>query len=130
MIRKLNIRFDFLLFIEHSVMGPNILPTGAEIMISLYGMMRLPTLFDNPSEFRPERHEHYEGNSSFNFVPFSAGPRNCIGQKFAMYEMKVILVKILQKYELLPMGDDVKPTLNIIMRSDNGMQLGIRKRIL
>ncbi|XP_073836353.1 cytochrome P450 4d8-like isoform X2 [Musca autumnalis] len=113
---------------EHSKLGSGVIPAGTEFMVSLYGMMRNPNRFPDPLEFRPERHQELDSNSSFTFVPFSAGPRNCIGQKFAMYEMKVILVKILHRYELLPMGEDIAPIMNIVMRSDTGMQLGMKER--
>lgn len=93
-------------------------------------MMRDPSRIEKPNEFIPERHEQLNARSNFSFVPFSAGPRNCIGQKFAMYEMKVALVKIIQAYELLPLGEAVEPVQNIVMRSLTGMQLGIRKRNL
>ncbi|XP_061401880.1 cytochrome P450 4d8-like [Musca vetustissima] len=113
---------------EHSKLGSGVIPAGTEFVISLYAMMRNGTRFKDPLEFRPERHEEHDASSSFCFVPFSAGPRNCIGQKFAMYEMKVILVKILQRYELLPLGEDISPVMNIVMRSETGMQLGLKER--
>ncbi|XP_005180618.3 cytochrome P450 4d8 isoform X2 [Musca domestica] len=114
---------------EHSKLGSGVIPAGTEFMLSLYGMMRDGTRFEDPLEFRPERHEQHDAGTNFAFVPFSAGPRNCVGQKFAMYEMKVILVNILKRFELLPLGDKVAPILNIVMRSETGMQLGLKERM-
>ncbi|XP_075163637.1 cytochrome P450 4d8-like isoform X2 [Haematobia irritans] len=113
---------------EHSELGPGIIPAGTEVMIPLIGIMRNTKRIDRPLDFIPERHEKTDTANVFQFIPFSAGPRNCIGQKFAMNEMKLVLVKILQHYELLPFGDEVKPVVNIVLRSSTGMQLGIRKR--
>lgn len=90
--------------------------------------MRDEVHFKQPSEFIPERHEEICTGSAYAFIPFSAGPRNCIGQKFAMLEMKIVLIQILRAYELLPLGSDVKPILGIVTRSETGMQLGLRKR--
>lgn len=83
---------------------------------------------DDPKVFRPERYEKFDAATTFIGFPFSAGPRNCIGQKFAMCEMKVSLAKIIRNYELLPFGEEVSPIVNIVLRSENGMQLGMRKR--
>ncbi|XP_037949227.1 cytochrome P450 4d8-like [Teleopsis dalmanni] len=112
----------------HSERGDGVIPAGTEIFIALFGIMRDPENFENPSEFIPERHENSSVNSAFSMVPFSAGPRNCIGQKFAMLEMKMILAKIVRSFELLPLGQVVEPELNIVMRSSTGFQIGLKKR--
>lgn len=41
----------------------------------------------------------------------------------------MMLSKIVRAYELLPLGEAVKPVVNIVLRSDNGFQLGMRKRM-
>lgn len=114
--------------IEHSIVGDGILPAGAELIINMYATLNNRNRFPNPRQFIPERHETIDANISLGASPFSAGPRNCIGQKFAMYEMKMTLVKIIQKYELLPLGEEVRPVVNIVMRSENGVQLGMKRR--
>ena len=65
-------------------------------------MMRHPDYFEEPTVFKPTRfltdaHRHH-------FLPFLAGPDMCIGHKFAMLEMKIILAALLQKmkFELTP----------------------------
>ena len=100
----------------------------------LYQTLRDPDYFTNPNEFDPERFNAENTKNSakvdpFAFVPFSAGPRNCIGQKFAMLEMKSTISKMLRHFELLPLGEDVVPVMNLILRSKTGMQLGLKPRI-
>lgn len=66
-------------------------------------MGRQEELFPEPNTFKPERFEmDYTANkrSPYAFIPFSAGPRNCIGQKFAMLEIKTVLANVLRHYKL------------------------------
>lgn len=99
--------------------------------ILIYAACRDPDYFPNPDSFEPER---FIGESSsekynpFSYVPFSAGPRNCIGQKFAVLEMKSTISKMLRHYELLPLGDEVLPVMNLILRSATGINLGLKPR--
>nr|XP_027205552.1 cytochrome P450 4c3-like [Dermatophagoides pteronyssinus] len=85
---------------------PNlVVPKGTSILLSLYSIQRDPKYFQQPERFIPDRFiedsKHYFGcMNSFAFVPFSAGPRNCIGQKFALQEEKVILATLLSKYRI------------------------------
>ncbi|XP_073838194.1 cytochrome P450 4d8-like [Musca autumnalis] len=113
---------------KHSVLGEGIIPAGTEFIVTVFGMGYDYNAFDEPLDFIPERHINPNLKSSFQFIPFSAGPRNCIGQKFAMYEMKVTLIHVIRSYELLPMGKDFVPELGIVLRSATGMQVGLRKR--
>jgi len=118
----------FNIFSAHSVHGDGVIPAGSEIIIGIFGVHRQPETFPNPDEFIPERHENGSRVAPFKMIPFSAGPRNCIGQKFAQLEMKMMLAKIVREYELLPMGQRVECIVNIVLRSETGFQLGMRKR--
>ncbi|XP_073836497.1 cytochrome P450 4d8-like [Musca autumnalis] len=113
---------------SHSVIGDGVLPAGTQFIMFLFHGLRDPTVFQNSTEFIPDRQMDSFITSPFISVPFSAGPRNCIGQRFAMLEMKTVLCKILREYELLPIGLDIKLTLALILRSETGMQLGLKKR--
>ena len=75
-----------------------------------------PLVF-NPKRFLQKTHsEETTTRHPFAFIPFSAGARNCIGQKFAMMEMKIILSLLLFNFEMVPLMETTK----VIVASDFG----------
>lgn len=106
------------------------LPKGVNVAVMAYLMHRDGRYFPEPNRFNPERFL-VEPNSScpYAFVPFSAGPRNCIGQKFAMLEVKCVLANLLRAYEFLPVEGFVPhPVAETVLKSRNGIQVRLRKR--
>ncbi|XP_045494873.1 cytochrome P450 4C1-like isoform X1 [Colias croceus] len=77
-------------------------PSGTECVILIYDLHRRTDQFDEPLEFRPERFQKEPTWHPYAYIPFSAGPRNCIGQKFAMMELKLALLSILRRFRILP----------------------------
>ncbi|XP_001354057.3 probable cytochrome P450 4d20 [Drosophila pseudoobscura] len=111
--------------------GGQTIPAHTSIYLVLYFAHREAEFFPDPLAFKPERfldRADSEDRETFAYLPFSAGPKNCIGQKFAMLEMKALVSKVLRYYELLPRGPEVKPMMNFILRSSSGMNVGLRPR--
>jgi len=80
-----------------------VIPTGANILVPVFSIQRNEKYFEDAEQSKPERHSaerSMEKQNPFTYIPFSAGPRNCIGQKFAMYEIKSIVSKILRNFKL------------------------------
>ena len=75
------------------------LPAGTEVMGSIYHTHHMPEIFTEPERFHPDRfaENHYTG---YEYNPFSAGQRICIGAGFAMQEIKIVLSHLLQKFRL------------------------------
>nr|CAI5848787.1 unnamed protein product [Callosobruchus analis] len=115
---------------EDTMYKGNLIPKGVNITLCIYHMMRDPEQYENPNEFDPSRFEDNDGKRPYSFVPFSAGPRNCIGQKFAMNEIKSIVSKLVRNYKLLPASPDYKPKLvaEAVMKSKNGVKIRLAKR--
>ncbi|KAM7346805.1 cytochrome P450 4d2-like isoform 2-T2 [Cochliomyia hominivorax] len=115
---------------EDVVVGDVVIPANTSINMNLFAVMRDPDYFPEPDVFKPQRFsdESIQKVNPFAYVPFSAGPRNCIGQKFATMEMKSTISKILRHFELLPLGPDAKPIINLIIRSSTGVHIGLRPR--
>ena len=67
----------------------------------------------------------------YAYVPFSAGARNCIGQKFAQMEEKTVLSKIIRSFEIISLDGvkDIKAVIAIITRPHNGINIKLKPRI-
>jgi cytochrome P450 len=110
-------------------LGEYRLPPKTHVFFSQYVMHRTPEWWDNPEEFRPERHEPERKNERprFAYFPFGGGRRQCIGESFAWMEGVLSLATIAQRWRLhfverFPVVTQAKITLRpkfpIIMRSE------------
>ncbi|XP_009888357.1 PREDICTED: cytochrome P450 3A24-like [Charadrius vociferus] len=87
------------------------IPKGMVVMIPAYVMQRDPEYWPEPEEFRPERFskENKESIDPYTFLPFGAGPRNCIGMRFALLTLKVAVVVLLQNFSFRTCKDTPVP---------------------
>lgn len=101
------------------------------ISVLAYAIHRNPRVFADPHAFRPERYLNEDQLHPFSNVAFSAGPRNCIGQKFAMLEMKCTIAGLLRQFKFKPAENAAAPVLlaELIIKSANGIHVVIEKRI-
>ena len=99
----------------------------------IYGMHHNPDVYEEPDQFRPERFlaENSAGRHPYAFVPFSAGPRNCIGQKYALLELKVVLSTLVRRFAFAAAGSSktkAVPASEIVLKPVNGIRLHLRRR--
>ena len=75
---------------------------NTDVVINIAMLHRNEKYWKNPDEFNPYRFtdDEVKTRDSFCYVPFSAGPRNCIGQRFALIESKIIIYHILKNFNL------------------------------
>ncbi|XP_008828235.1 cytochrome P450 4F4-like [Nannospalax galili] len=106
-----------------------VIPKGVICLISIFGVHHNPSVWPDPEVYDPFRFdpENIKDRSPLAFIPFSAGPRNCIGQTFAMNEMKVALALTLLRFRVLPDDADAKPGRKpeLILRSEGGLWLRV-----
>jgi len=110
---------------EHEILGYPVRP-GYGVAMAQWVVHRDARWFDAPLEFRPERWENGLAKRlpRFAYFPFGGGPRQCIGNTFALMEASVVLATIGQKFRLsvLP-GQEVRPMASITMRPRNGIRV-------
>ena len=94
--------------------GEYIFPANSNISLGIVCNLMNPKYFKDPDTFDPERWiidgklQDTIDNDPFIYIPFSMGPRNCIGQHFALMEAKTVLIKILKGYTFSVKNDKKK----------------------
>lgn len=104
-------------------LGPYHVPAGMEVYVSPYFVQRHPRLWPRPGEFDPNRFsaENCLGRPRLAMMPFSAGPRNCIGERLARLEMEIHLATIVRRLRLLPVAGspiELEAAVNLRPRHD------------
>ncbi|XP_039314247.1 cytochrome P450 4C1-like [Solenopsis invicta] len=88
--------------VEDVKLDKNILPKNHTVVLPTLLIHRNPEVWPDPLKFDPDRFlpENSKHRNPYAYVPFSAGPRNCVGQKFALLEEKTVLTAILRKWRV------------------------------
>jgi cytochrome P450 len=119
--------------LSRRTVGPDMLsgyavPAGTDVLLCLYLLHRHPRYWKEPEAFRPERFDaaHEAERPRFAYMPFAAGPRHCIGETLALYEMYVHLYKVARRYRLTYVPDgplELEAQINLRTRSPLMMKL-------
>ncbi|ARN78609.1 cytochrome P450 [Nonlabens spongiae] len=98
------------------------LKAGSTWLISFYELHRREDLWREPETFDPERFspENAKNHRDYYF-PFGAGPRMCIGNNFAIYEMVMVLAQLLQRYKIQPVQDEIEIFPLITLKPKNAV---------
>jgi len=113
------------------VIGGQAIGTGATVLISPWVLHRHELLWDAPDAFRPERFlpENRKSVDRWAWIPFSAGPRVCIGATFALNEAMIALATLLKAAEVEPIAPaEPRPVHQITLRSAQPIRLKLRAR--
>uniref|UniRef100_A0A8C0W3G7 Leukotriene-B4 omega-hydroxylase 3 n=1 Tax=Castor canadensis TaxID=51338 RepID=A0A8C0W3G7_CASCN len=104
-----------------------VIPKGVICIINIFGVHHNPAVWPDPEVYDPFRFDpdNIKNRSPMAFIPFAAGPRNCIGQTFAMSEMKVALALTLLRFRVLPDHAEPRRKPELILRAEGGLWLRV-----
>jgi len=116
--------------IKADTIGGYSIPEGSLIFVCAYATHRHPAIWEDPEVFNPERFaEGSPDRPRFAFYPFGGGPRQCIGDTFAMVEMQLVLAMMTQRFELRPEpGLVVEPEPMFTLRSRPEIRMTLHER--
>ncbi|XP_035890572.1 uncharacterized protein LOC118502450 [Anopheles stephensi] len=118
---------------EDLLIDGQFIPRGTTVVVSLFALHRRKDFWGadadqfDPGRFLPERSE---GRPSYAFIPFNTGSRNCIGSRYAMLSMKVILTMIVRSFKLhtnMKM-EQTKFRFDIALKQDQGYLIEFERR--
>ena len=114
---------------EHSIGGYRI-PAGTRVMLSIYLTHRDPKVWREPDRFLPERFgpEAQEGRTPFSYLPFGAGPRNCIGAAFGKTESLLVLAQLLRTFALELVDQRVHAHMGATLEPRPAVRMRITRR--
>lgn len=118
--------------VQECEIGLYTIPAGARVCIMPWVVHHNPRYYPEPEVFRPQRwtEEFSTALPKLAYLPFGAGPRQCIGNNFALMEAQIVLTTILQHYKLtLVPGQVVEPARSVLMRPSNPIRVVLSSRI-
>ena len=118
---------------KDTLIDGHLFPKGSGIEIDVISIHTNPEYWDDPLSFNPDRfgEEKFCKRKPYTYLPFSAGPRNCMGQKFAMLEEKIFVYFILSNFQINSVQDEkhVEEYSSMIHASANGLHIEFYNRI-
>lgn len=103
---------------------------GSLLLFGVYAVQRDPALWNEPLRFDPDRFvgDAAKGRDRWQYLPFGAGPRSCIGDHFAMLEATLALATVLRRVEIHSLDDDFPLDLPFTMVAGGPIRANVRVR--
>ena len=117
--------------VEDDEIAGYFIPKGHHVWISAYVTHRHPDLWPEPDVFKPERFlsDNISDKERFAYFPFGGGPRQCIGNHFAMIEMKILVAQVIKRFKLNLVPEfEVVPVPVTTLRPKNGLHMQLTPR--
>uniref|UniRef100_A0A0K8TUH6 Cytochrome p450 n=1 Tax=Epiphyas postvittana TaxID=65032 RepID=A0A0K8TUH6_EPIPO len=124
--------------VEEEILLPSgrVLPAGSGVVVSIWGIHRDPKYWGPDAEqFDPDRFlpERFNLQHSCSFMPFSSGPRNCVGYQYALMSIKTALSTVLRTCRVVPDKDpsatpQIRVKLDIMMKAVDGYEIALERR--
>ncbi|XP_060815753.1 cytochrome P450 6k1-like isoform X2 [Bombus pascuorum] len=117
---------------QYQIPGSKVeLPVGMRVIIPIYGFHHDPDYYPDPATFDPERftEENKRTRHPYTYLPFGEGPRNCIGMRFALLQIKVGIISFLRKHRVETCERTITPIKfsrrSLVTSSEKGFWLKI-----
>lgn len=120
--------------VDDTLPGGYSVPRGQDVMISVYNIHHSPAVWEDAEAFIPERFDMdgpvpNEQNTDYKYIPFSGGPRKCVGDQFALMEAVVALTVVLKEYTFRIKEDhEIGMTTGATIHTSNGLYMFVEKR--
>jgi cytochrome P450 len=110
----------------------NMVKRGARVHYCIFTMARMESVWGKDClEFKPERwikDGQFVSENQFKYTVFNAGPRLCLGKKFAYMQMKMVAASILLRYEVMVVeGHEVEPKLTTTLYMKHGLLVTLER---
>lgn len=113
--------------VAHTVSGVEI-PVGTRLVINIRGLHRDPVAWRDPHRFDPDRFASPDGRHRFQYIPFLDGPKKCLGDHFAMMEMRLTVPTLLQRLRFEYAGErPPQAQAGFTLSVDNGMPMRVHR---
>lgn len=109
----------------------HIIPANSDVLVSIYTIHRHPQFWDDAERFDPQRFEPDKGpeRDSCAYLPFGAGPRTCLGSRFGMMEVVLMVATIAQRFSLrLAADQEVEPEASLTLHPRRGLPMSLHRR--
>jgi cytochrome P450 len=116
--------------LEEDEVGGYRIPARSVVILSPYLTHRHPDFWDEPERFDPERFqpERVQARPRFAYFPFSGGPRQCIGNSFAMMELQIVMAMVAQAYRPRLVPDHPVALLpTVTLRPRHGLRMVLER---
>jgi len=107
-------------------------PKDASFGLFNCALHRNQKIFPEPEVYRLKRFlsDSITKSSPYAYVPFSAGPRNCIGQRFALTEEKIVLANVFRNLTVTSIDhrDKIRPSMELVLRPRDPIRIRLKIR--
>jgi cytochrome P450 len=117
--------------IKADLLGGYAIPARSDVLVCVYTLHRHPEFWEDAGDFNPQRFapEHDTPRRSSAYLPFGAGPRTCLGSRFGLMEVMLVVAVIAQRYSLkLPAEQKVEADAALTLHPRGGLAMRLHSR--